>query len=168
MKDRHELKPAQVRENVIGFFDHHAGITLVSTDFGRLDVDRVYLHPFPRICAAITYLEASGIINPWKHSIGKHRLDSYSYRTAVRGYRENRFYCSAQLIAHEDDTGALICFEIDWDWFNPDVTEGAYRVGSLLGHCGEFVWYRATRTKTNPFQIARRLRKRGYSLRILA
>lgn len=66
--------------------------------------------------------------------------------TVIRGWREARAMCSAQVIEH---TGGI---EIDFDHFNPD-----YGIGPAVGHMIEALWP----GKTDPFKIQKALRKRG-------
>ena len=156
-----ERRAQQTKTNIIAFFAHH-GITLSTSSFKQVKVDRAYLFPTSAILAGIKHLRAQGIILPWNLSIGEHHLDGYDYRTAARGFRQNVFFCSCQIIIHEDEDGSAIAIEVDFDWFNPDMREGLYRVGSLLGHAGEFVGNRITGTKTNSIKVAKVLSKRGY------
>ena len=164
---RREKRILQTERNVIGFFAYHDYYLHVD-DFQKTKVDRAYLEPTDSLLALLKALRMQEEILPWRAGIAKHKLDGYDYRTAARGFRQNVFFCSAQIIIHEDEDGTPVSVEIDWDWFNPDIREGIYRVGSLIGHGGEFVWYRLAGTKTNSLRVARVLAERGYPVEVLS
>lgn len=167
MRSQRDLRIEQTKRNVAGFFsafEHY----IRPEDFREVKRDRAYLEPSGSLLQVIRYLQEARIVLPWKASIGKHRLAGYNYRTAARGFRENVGFCSVQIIIHEDADGDVVAVEIDWDWFNPDIREGVYRLGSVFGHVGEFLWYRIAGTKTNSIRVAKVLRKRGYPIEVVA
>lgn len=67
--------------------------------------------------------------------------------TAIDGWRERTAKCSMQIVEH--DHGVL---EVDFDLYNPN-----HGLLPAIGHLFE-VW---TPGKTDPFKVARGLRKRG-------
>ena len=71
--------------------------------------------------------------------------------TAKRGWRERVAMYSMQIVEHE--YGVL---EVDFDVFNPN-----HGVAPMFCHLGEVLRHRLFRRKTNPFIIAKCLRKRG-------
>ncbi len=66
--------------------------------------------------------------------------------TAVRGWRENKSWCSMQVIEHVD------AIEVDYDICSPD---GG--LAPAVGHFIECLWP----GKTDPYRVMKGLRKRG-------
>jgi len=90
---------------------------------------------------------------PWNAMISEH--EPYGRKTAVVGWRDRYPFCSAQFILHQDPKLGSY-YEMDFDLGNPN--------GGLLPlirHGFEYLWYRIRKSKTNPYQVARLLRRRG-------
>jgi hypothetical protein len=104
--------------------------------------DRVHFHRDPALKAAMGEKVHTGQFRPAKGDFKKfHGL------TAEAAWRETTPYCSMQVVLHPN------LVEIDYDVCNPDYGDAA----TFVGHGIEVLWP----GKTDPFRIARGLKKRG-------
>jgi len=78
--------------------------------------------------------------------------------TAVWGVRQRVAVASMRCILHQGQAGDRVYLEIDFDRCNPD-----FGLALAFGHAVERLWP----GPTNPFAIARALRKRGADVEIL-
>jgi hypothetical protein len=86
-------------------------------------------------------------MDPWNAGIKGHQ--PWGVESALVGWRERRGRWAAQVIEHwHPDHGLLI--EIDFDRYNP--RPGAYYE---IGHAIECLWHRVTKSKTDPFRVAK-------------
>lgn len=87
------------------------------------------------------------------------RLVPGNYRnhgeTAIVGWREAVGRYGAQLVEHEDGL-----WEIDFDYWNP------WDVVGVVGHLGEVVGNKLRKRKTDPWKVAKGLRKRGIEVQV--
>lgn len=130
---------AQSALNQARWWAHHG---YVPPDPIRVEPDRCYYAATDQLLTAIADLAGRGILEvtarPTNHG-----------ETVIRGYREAVGRCSAQVIVHQSEV------EMDFDHHNPrDVVDG-------IGHAIEVLRNKFGRRKTDPFKIARELRKRG-------
>lgn len=107
------------------------------TEIVALECDRTWFRGF------ITGLEEGKPFTRWD-------FNPSHGETAIRGWRENVGMWSMQVVQHS--TGV---YEVDFDMFNPD-----WGVLPLIGHGIECLWP----GKTDPFKVAKGLRKRGWKV----
>jgi len=163
---RNALCVAQTLENVEGwlrYYDAPIGKDFSSIVLGAF-TDRVVFARADDFDTWVARMVRRGILAVDKFVSAGHRYDAHGHKTAVptaeSNYRECVTYCSAQLILHK--TGVA---EMDFDWFNPN-----NGVAGAAGHLVEYTWYRLpllvgqSKRKTNPFKIARELRRRDISV----
>jgi hypothetical protein len=100
----------------------------------------------------------SGAFAWWRYGIQKHRIGPYG-PSALWGVRQRWPTASMQCILHQGWAGDQVLLEIDFDRCNPDMG-----LIPAFGHLVECLWP----GPTNPFAIARALRKRGAELMILS
>ena len=130
---------AQSALNQARWWAHHG---YVPPEPIRTAPDRCYYAATDKLLTVIADLAGRGVLiqtaRPTNHG-----------GTALRGYREDVGRCSAQIIVHPSEV------EMDFDHHNPrDVVDG-------IGHAVEVLRNKFGRRKTDPFKIARELRKRG-------
>ncbi len=106
-------------------------------------------------------------LQPWDHGIIRHRPFTRARRTAVEGWKGERFFAAIQIIRHDPQLGVEKpilpeALEVDFD-----VIGAASGSAGLGGHALEWFiqrlprFLRRPKKRTNPYRIARMLRWRG-------
>lgn len=116
--------------------------------FLTTQVDRVTATIPDGFDAAMKEMVRTGAFYTWDYGIEDHLISEVP--TAEKGWRDRFARASTQIVQHK--TGVL---EIDQDFYNPD--RGA---GPGLFHLFEVLANKLGRKKTNPFRIAKVLKKR--------
>jgi len=112
---------------------------------------------------------ASCCLQPWGHGIERHDPLNKGVTTAEDGWRGLRAFAAIQIIHHVlpnwPETKMPPFLEIDFDLANP-----AGGLLPLIEHGIEWTWYRLPwllgrpQRRTNPYLIARMLRRRGIAV----
>jgi hypothetical protein len=103
-------------------------------------------------------------IQTWDHGIGQHNPLDLEDETAMQGWRGTRTLAAIQIILHGPPE-KFIFLEVDFDLANP-----GRGLLPLIGHGVEWLWLRLPRLirrptrKTNPYRIARMLRRAGITV----
>ena len=130
-----------------------AGLSYHDIEVGRLLIageDRCFFRPGSNFHPGIERAVDDGRFEPWNHCIKDHG------ESAFCGWRETVARCSMQIIWHAIHDDSVEC---DFDYWNPDH-------GLLLAmlHFGELLHNKLRHSKTDPFKIAKMLRKRGFDV----
>lgn len=135
MKDA--IKILQCLTNIQAGFDYHK---LPQLQVASTLVDRVFFKEEPEFFDRLNNLPFDKWDIVFDHGT-----------TATGGWREAVAMYSMQIVRH---SSGLI--EVDFDICNPD-----YGLAPLIGHGIECLWP----GKTNPFKVAKGLRKRGFNVK---
>ncbi|NIA16078.1 MAG: hypothetical protein GWP08_18615 [Nitrospiraceae bacterium] len=162
-----EEKAAQMAANVEAWCRFHRAPEVQYLDhrWHPCREDRVLIHAsssWLNWLADETAAKHGGVTYQWNIIQEHHPLSviGIDEDTAVEGWRGRRVFAAIQIIHHIHHDLAFL--EVDFDWFSP-----ASGLAGMVGHGLEWLWYRlpplAGKPKrlTDPFKIAKRLRKAG-------
>jgi len=103
----------------------------------------------------------------WNVGIGNHKPLGGDRETARQGWRDKYVTTSLQMILHELDDEFFL--EVDFDRYSP-----AQGLAPAVAHFfAEHLWHRLPRfirrpkRKTNPYRVAKKLRKRGIDVEVV-
>lgn len=131
--------PEQCAANVIAWLAY-CGFNPGREPFLK-DSDRTWFIRDAAWDATILRLRNSGLIE--RREAKNHGTD------VVDGYRECVSRCAAQIVVHKT------AIEVDFDFWQP------WDVVGVIGHGIEVVRNKISKNKTDPFEVAKRLKKRG-------
>ena len=170
MRRTQDEKAAQCARNVEAWVAHFRApaVEYLEHRWQPWREDRVLIH------APTSWLEwladetaaSDGAVYPWNIAISDHHplsVVGIDENTAIEGWRGRRVFTAIQLIHHLHHE--LSFLEVDFDLANP-----ATGVLGSVSHGLEWSWYRLPlivgrpKRKTNPFLVARHLRKAGILL----